>query len=294
MTTATSSFIWSVSSAAATKVWIDAANSLLTTVGLVRTTDTGQLDTTTIVSTPAANSTIGYHVYKFPDTLQATTPIIIRLNYSVNASSLLRINIDVGATTNGAGTVAVPLLAMAAAANPASPPATAIPSYACYIDGTFTMVLGHNFQAGNFSNNSVAALVVDRARDNTGTALAAGFLAESPAFSQATSSQSRSLYGAGSPATSSAFIPALIPSRNAVGSADGTNINVFRHYMMVPGVRPSLGALSYFTGELAALTPITVPVLGTNHTYLPMGPSMTHWSAAITPDTTHCCAIRWE
>jgi hypothetical protein len=293
MTTATSSFVWAGSSATATRTWIDGVKNVILAAGLTVTTDTGQLDTTTIVATPAANSTMGYHVFKFPDALQATTPIIIKLTYSQSASSTPYVSVDVGSSTNGAGVVAVPLINVAVNSQTNHNTTTAIPSYACYVDGTFTMVLGYNYATGS-NNNSISALVIDRARNTAGVAESSGFLVETPSAGQATNSQSRSFYGAASPAVSAAFVPSLIPSRNAVGSAMGLDVNVFRHYMMIPGVRPSLGSLTYFAGEFAALTPITVPVLGSDHTYLPMGTAMTHWSAAVTPSNTHCAAIRWE
>lgn len=290
MTTATSTFSWDNSSGATAKVWLNAVNDLVIAAGLTATTDTGQLDLTTAPTTFGSNASFGYRVYKFPDTLQATAPIFLRLDFYNDSAAKSMVVATVSAAADGAGNLASPNLVTST--NLMGTYQASIHSYACYVDGTFSLVLGYAFSASATVSNCVLSLVIDRARDATGTALAAGFLVESFQQPLASGTQSRSLYGAASPATSLAFTPALVPNNNAVSTSEGANVNVFRHYMMVPGVRPSLGCLTYVASEFGALTPFTATVLGSSHTWLPMGVAMTHWSA--TQKVAHCGAIRWE
>lgn len=292
MTTATSVFSWSNTAAVDTRTWINGVHDLIIAAGLVATTDTGQLDVSTITSTVNTSTTnLGYHAFKFPDTLQTTTPIIVKVTYYTDGLARPALRLDVGSVTNGAGTLSSPSFSLANNTNMGALQ-SGLTSYACYVDGTFTMVLGAGYLSGGTANNCVASLVVDRSRDATGTATATGFLAESCTTCATAASQSRSLFGAASPATNDAFIPAMIPSKTATTSSEGSNVNVFRHYMMVPGVRPSLGALTYYNAEFGALTPFTATVLGSAHVYLPMGVFVNYWSAA--PVVGHCAAIRWE
>jgi hypothetical protein len=299
MTTSTTSLAWSVATAAGVNAWVTSINTLFTTVGLVATSDTGQVANTGAVGALSGNGTRGYQVFKFPDTLQATQPIFIRADFNANSSAFPYVKLTVGSSTNGAGTIGTPQVTTLLSAI-TSTYLTPLNSYACYNDGTFACVLGAfvNTDDGSINNNAITAMVIDRARSSTGTALVDGYLVEYPDNITSTVHY-RSIYGSSSPAVNNFAIPSLIPSITATGSAAGTNVNVFRHYMMTPGVTPSLGCLSYFNSEFGALTPFTATVLGSSHTYLPMGLSMNQWSAtaANAPSgtgRTHCCAIRWE
>lgn len=300
MTTAIGNFIWSTAGgAAAQAAWMGGVNSLLLSAGLQQTTDTGQLVTPTSSGLTATANLYGYQIFKFPDTLQSTTPIFLRVEYRSMAAGNPTMLFSVGGATDGAGTLTGPTFTAGTLVSPSSYNATtAVPSYACYTDGTFACVLGYgvNGGPGAVTSTCLTNIVIDRPRSSTGVAQSDGFLCEAGNVNAVT--MSRSIFGSSPPVTS-AMIPALIPSLSATGSADSTSVNVFRHYMMVPGVRPSLGALSYFYGEFTPLTPITVTVLGASHTYLPMGRAMGGWSAtsqqiASGNPQDHAGMIRWE
>lgn len=293
MTTATSTFSFSNADLASQKVWLNGIKDLILAAGLTQTSDTGQLDVTGMASLVTAGGVIGYWVFKFPDTLQSTAPIFLKVVPANDASAgRPSVSCQVAASTDGAGTLATMQFTSpgTSVGQPSGAFQSALTSYACYTDGTFTMVLGYGLMAVGSTNNCFYGMVVDRARSSTGVALGTGFLCEGASPSTGAVS-SRSMYGAASPAVS-ANMPSLIPSQTAVSSSDGANVNVFRHYMMVPGVKPALGVLTYFSAEFGALSPFTATVLGSSHTYLPMGLSMTNWSAAGA--ATHCGAIRWE
>jgi len=290
MTTATSNFSWSNASGTTAKAWLNAVNDLVIAAGLVATSDTGQLDLTATPSSFGASASFGYRVYKFPDTLQSTTPIFVKLTLANDSSGRPIVTAQVSGATDGAGALSTPRFDVNSTSMGTFQ--ASLNSYACYVDGTFTMVLGHTYKASDVVNNAVCALVIDRARDATGTALAGGFLCESNTTPQASATQSRSMFGSASPALDANFVPGLVPSKAAISSSAGANVNVFRHYMMVPGVAPSLGSLTYFNAEFGALTPFTATVLGSSHTWLPVGVAMNYWSA--NQIAAHCAAIRWE
>jgi hypothetical protein len=82
--------------------------------GLVKTTDTGQVDWTT-ATRPYTTSSTGssvthYEIYKFNDTLQTTSPVFLRIGYgnaygTSSAAFTVAMSIQIGTSTNGAGTL---------------------------------------------------------------------------------------------------------------------------------------------------------------------------------------------
>lgn len=87
------------------RVWGSAVSTALAAVGLVKTTDTGQIDWTTVVKPTATSQSRGYEIWRFADALQATHPVFLRLdygsgNYAINNPGL---HVSIGTDTDGAG-----------------------------------------------------------------------------------------------------------------------------------------------------------------------------------------------
>jgi len=58
---------------------------------------------------------------------------------------------------------------------------------------------------------------------------------------------------------------------------------------------PLLGSLTYRHSDITELTPITINMYGSDHTFLPLGDVITAaWSGGIAATTGHSIAIRWE
>lgn len=129
---ATSDFtvVGSNASSAAFRVWGSALSAALATVGLVNTTDTGQINWTT-VAVASANSDAGYEIWRFNDALQSTTPVFIKFYYGTGTASITpRIRVEVGTGSNGSGTItgvgAGTLMSVANLQNLPSPAATPV------------------------------------------------------------------------------------------------------------------------------------------------------------------------
>lgn len=301
MTTAIAQYNWvKTADAASQNAFILGTKALLLAAGLIQAGDSGQLSTpVTTYITPASNY-IGYLMFRFPDALQATTPIFIRVDFRTELSQQNPYaQFSVAGSTNGAGVLGTPTFVRTndVYAPSGSTWQTGLNNYACYVDGTFTCALGPNVTSSlAASNNAVATLVVDRARNNTGVAQAGAFIVEGGAHFTSTSI-ARHMYGPASTALQQ-WLPALIPSDFATSSSDGAQVNVFRHYLQAPGVKPTLGMMTYYNAEFGALAPVTATVLGSSHTYLPLGQALTHASvnAQFTGSAAfnHCGMIRWE
>lgn len=291
MTTVTRTFTWLNTTSAQLQAWVAEVDTILSTAGLLKTTDTGQINIGSLVWSAAGSTNYGYQIWKFPDALQATTPIFIRMEYmnSTNASNP-SIKVSVASSTDGAGTLTT-------TAGPITGPFTSNPgsatiaasrvSYCCYTDSTFALVLAKDAAVSNTYNNSLLPMAIDRQRSTAGVAQAGAYLASIGVYGSTLSH--RHWYGAPTLAAT-AGSPMLFPNPAAVGSVEGTNVNVFRPYMQTPGVHPSLGALAYYYAEISDLTPQTFTILGANHTYLPVGRAFNYWNSS----TETCAMIRWE
>lgn len=85
--------------------WIARTISMLTTIGLVRTSDTGQIDPATITKPAVTGTMVGYATFRFDDPMQATRPIFLRIDFGSGTTSgtapAMRITLAKG--TDGAG-----------------------------------------------------------------------------------------------------------------------------------------------------------------------------------------------
>lgn len=88
---------------AAFREWGSAFSAALAAVGLVQTSDTGQINWNT-VTRAGTNSDAGYEIWRFSDPLQGTYPIIIRFNYGTGGTATSpRLQVVITQATNGAG-----------------------------------------------------------------------------------------------------------------------------------------------------------------------------------------------
>ncbi len=91
---------------AAYRTWGLAVSAALVSAGLVKVTQTGQIDWTTATA-PTLLNTAGFEVFRFDDTLQSTAPIYLKVGYyganSSNSTPLLTLQMGTG--VNGSGTL---------------------------------------------------------------------------------------------------------------------------------------------------------------------------------------------
>lgn len=88
--------------------WINEIyTGLVTSCGLVQTADTGQMAVpSTTAYTATINTSQGYYVFQFNDTLQATSPVFFKLEFGTgNGATVPMMWITIGTSTNGAGTI---------------------------------------------------------------------------------------------------------------------------------------------------------------------------------------------
>jgi len=141
-------------------------NTKLAAVGLIQTTDTGQINWATVVRA-GTNAEAGYEIWRFNDAMQGTAPIYLRIGYGTGSiANAPRIQITVGTGSNGSGTITGTALSVARNVHQISAAQiadTARQSYMCHADGFF----GFSWKQG--ASTSEAAFFICRTCDNAGT-----------------------------------------------------------------------------------------------------------------------------
>lgn len=88
---------------AAFRAWGQAIHDAILAVGLVNTADAGQIDFATVAKPASGSSYAGFKMYRFDDSLQATAPVFVKLEFGTNSSTTPALAITVSSGTNGFG-----------------------------------------------------------------------------------------------------------------------------------------------------------------------------------------------
>jgi hypothetical protein len=161
------------------QTWVQGVITGLLAVGLTQTADTGQINTSTVTAPTAANTTQGYTIWSFNDTLQSTAPIFIKLEFgSGNGQYYPIMWITVGTGSDGAGNIT-----FTGAGSPNNmgrcefgsnqPPTTVgafVTSQFCYnaTYGTLYVGIGYNNNTAVGPTAAAMGFYVFRSNDNTG------------------------------------------------------------------------------------------------------------------------------
>lgn len=311
MTTASFSNVFDSTTDAGFRSWGSAISAALQAVGLVQTTDTGQINWTTVTSptgTSAASERIaGYEVYKFNDSLQATKPIYIKIEYGTyfNANNTPAggeptIYMTMGTGSNGAGTLAGLVTARqrvlgnnavfsGSSATPAAP-TTLIP---CYFSGDgsyFTMALGvtsagpFSFAIGTAFSSAItlpagfpAVVVIERTHDTTGVGTSNGAIFMSSNWNSNSNTNATAptvlstflSFTTSATASSTSALPVGMPGTGFGTGAIGSNQYAWPLVVATPDPQPQcLSALAIYPSDLSPASTFSIPVLGSTHTYL--------------------------
>lgn len=88
------------------RAWGSNLAAQLLAAGLVKTSDTGQIDWATVTTPAGINTYQGYEIWRLNDTLQATAPVYIKIQYGEgSAVDGPGIRVQFGTGSNGSGTL---------------------------------------------------------------------------------------------------------------------------------------------------------------------------------------------
>jgi hypothetical protein len=267
MATRTANLQASASSLANFKNWATWVSGCFSAFGWVQTSDTGQVNWSTIASVPTYGTTV-YEIWTMNDALQSTTPCYIKIEYANSNYTGPLILITVGGGSNGSGTITGTIVYNRM--NPWSYPGNSqcagdygANTYACFASGDTNRISMLMWQ----SNSAQAEGFWIERSHNTAGADTAEYLIAGNASAQGYAY----LYcGLGTLIGNQAvgmWLPSMTIS-NSSGSFNGTT-----HAMPIWPIigqigNPCLGALCAQAADVTEGSTCTVTHYGASHTYI--------------------------
>lgn len=281
--------------------WVSVLLTSLTTVGMVQTVDTGQINVAAATRPTTSSTPGGYALFRFNDSAQASRPICIKLEfgtsgYSNPALSNPTIWITIGKDSNGSGEITGVLLARQVLGNQAGAAGGStelLTGVASAGSGWVALVPFTSFNGSN-TKTPLGLFIIERSPDGTAISvtLSAGTLTMGGVASILTDTTSASMHnvprvyainyttGATTCSTVPVTVPYTINSFALAGStalAAGAVGPVFPWVVLTPGLAPwqCVDTLSYPGGD-APGSVFTATLNGVERTYFPIPISNNH------------------
>lgn len=247
-----------------------AIDTAIRAVGMVQTSDTGQINFSTVTRATPAFTAAGYAIYRFNDSNQGSYPCYIKVEYGCGTTALttLAIWVTIGTGTNGAGTLTgavstrIQLSCSAASAGPFTSGASGSTS-------RLTLALNTNGGTSYAQWISIERLQTAAGADST-TGLCV--VAASRALG-ASGNWNQVLYYSGNQPPMSNCIGALMINMPVATSwLIGTDVGTGPISPIGWGVHPPIrGGLAYFNADLTTQNQFSISVYGSAGNYFSIG-----------------------
>lgn len=261
-----------------------AYNTALAAAGFVQTSDTGQINWTTVNKPTAVNTIAGYEIWRFNDSLQATKPIYFKIEYQSNGNTAsgnsMYIKFTLATGSNGSGSLTGTSTGALFSGSNYSGFAMTNTAMLCQ----FTHSTANGYGLLNFGIAPTAAsgtipaytscgfIIIERTKDSSGNPTGNGV---SVIYHQTTSAAAGSTTiseASISFDTPAAFTTAVRPRCGALSTAEtfttGSIAVLYRHHTWIGALYYLTGRLSHFNTDQANSTTYTAtPVGSTSHTY---------------------------
>lgn len=303
---------------AAIVAWGSKLSSLFSGAGLVPAADSGQIDwATASFGFPGSGSgTVGYEVWALSDSLQATKPVYLIVNYnychtaSFIGNTFFYLSFVITTATNGAGANAASYsLTFNQSVNPTSgsdlTPSVAWTAFSSGDGSSLALVVGSAGSVAARASAGLGTFYFDRTRDVVGAITGEGVVAAATGWQNylVSNNPNAGLYGVlqmgaasvymlgSSSASGGVMLPAYVPGSMAAGTAIGFAApSVLCNGKKLP---PVLAAVAYCDSDITAGSIVTVTVSGSPHTYYCLGDFCLN--ADRSPgSTTAALAVRYE
>ncbi len=282
------------------RTWGAAVSAAIAAAGLTQTADTGQANWTTATKPVATNTfmpTAGaYEIWRFNDSLQATKPVFIRVDYGSNGVASGNgpgTRLTIGTGTDGAGTITgVNTGAVQHGGSTVAPTNTASVIQACYVatQGFFYLGAGLNLVSG--AANHGGWWVIARTCDTSGATTGDGLVVTRQATS---ASVLATAYGLNF--NTGVLVASAVPAANYLRNASlatGSSVPLYKHYAAINVIYPLNQIMTYFASDIAANSTFSATPWGASaHTYLALPATVVDGvNAAAT--TSWPAAVLWE
>lgn len=310
MTTASTTTVLDQTSDAAFRTWVaEIITMFFTTLGLTQTSDTGQINTSTVTRAAVINTAAGYVIGRFNDAAQSTSPVFFKLEFGSGSTqpTAPAMWITVGTGSSGTGTITGVTTSRTAMGSfgPQLSTTTAYVTRGCY--NATAGFLGFIWKIAGIataSSQAVSGFFLFRSADNTGavTTDSVHLLASSGSASSSASGGTMQVisyltstaYNSASPFTGGSvwgFVPFALS--NTLFSGNTQLFPIFS-YTPVVGITPWCGIC--LMSEFGLNSTDTFAVVGaTTHTYISIGSlSMSQFGNQSLTAGTYGFFMLWE
>jgi hypothetical protein len=272
MATRTSSLASTNVSDTTFRLWINEIHNSLIAFGWVQTSDTGQINFSTVLRPAAINTYQGYAVYRMADSLQATCAVYMRLDFGTGSTSdtpSIKIRLTIG-STDGAGTLTGNLSTQVTTSTNTGGGAT---TFACRTSGSTSSFRMH------FWSTSVSGcgwtLAVERDRDASGaeTSLGVNILVCWPSTTSAFNKNSQFLELAGGTGSQDAAWYGMLSNQTSQSAGGVVGIAPV-HTQLGPMRNPMIGIVLVARTDFQSEVTYPMAVYGVTHTYLMLRPHL--------------------
>lgn len=264
---------------------------MVTTGGWVQTGDTGQMNFVTVTAPAAGNAKQGYIVVRMADSLQATSPIYIRIDFGSGSAALVPgIWVTIGTGSDGVGNITTKRFDGGAVAG------------ATVSSGANSATASNSY--GSASTNRVQCCLfvqttsrqlcfnIERSKDSTGADTGDGILFY---HNNGTSAFNKQLYvvmGAAAQPTAEAGFQYILSTVNPSSFSGEVGIGIpipMKGYAQQPGY----GIAIVRQNDFAAEATFTVSVYGNTITYQQLSLFSTNFASGSADGTSRVC-IRFD
>lgn len=297
MATDTRTFSNTLSDDATFRTWGDGVADSLQAAALTKTSDTGQIDWTTVTRPTTANTFAGYEIYRFTtDTKLADLGCYIKIEYGVgSATTRAALAFTVGTGTDGAGTLTGQVTTRTVF-TPADASFGSTPTYCSGGDGRVAAII--NTSSGSSGAGGNFVLVVERTRNSGGSLTADGIMVFASGGTGTTTYGTLSAYITSNTVTElpTNRIGGFLQDRtgNYLDSFTLSTVHAVHRNQLI---NPFVGIVLYYHSDLVRLQPISVSLYGTARTYLPVGrytTTSTHFGSVGFGHFNTGIALLWE
>lgn len=261
---ATTTLAPDMTSDATFRLWGSGISSKLNSMGVVQTGDTGQINWTTVTRPIATNTSAGYEIWRFADTLQSSVPVYIRIEYGSAAStSIPGLWITIGSGSDGAGN----LTGRVNVRNQITINTSNVIPQTCVFSGDTNRI-----GVGLFTSaaSTAMAFFIERTKNTDGSNSSLGIFYS--AYSNVGNAFTQFIPGA-TPVLVGVANSNLQPPVGATSGAFGSDTAVYPALYGHGGTYLNAGMshVGYFNSDQTVDTTFTITMYGTTHTFYALG-----------------------
>ncbi len=243
--------------------WGSNVSAKILAAGMVKASDTGQIDFTTVQTPAALGTSQGYEIWQFNDTLQATAPVFFKLEYGSGAATADPGTwLTFGSGSNGSGTLTGSL------STRMSVNGTAAGATTWFFSGSNNRFMMAAMAAGaNASSSTILILSFERTVDANGNVTSEGVLVVT---------KSKTTWGQVGWNTTTGAMTAVEASLGAMGPSVGSGSSGYAtaiypvFHTKGNFLNPGYNIICAYEANFSAGIPVTFPFYNVSHTYVPL------------------------